>query len=121
MANDMKTSGIDSSSRTEHQRTMERGSLTDEKGYGQRGSKDLAEKASDAGDKIAEKASDAGETLAEKAKSAGHAVMESGEDFADRAKGVHSTICKFTKDNPTASVLIAFGAGAVLARLLPKW
>jgi ElaB/YqjD/DUF883 family membrane-anchored ribosome-binding protein len=113
MATEIKAStgsSYDSASRTEQQRTRDGSPYIGDREAAQAGGRDLADKAADVGDR-----------MAESARSAGQCVMDAGGGIAERAKGVHSTVCKFTKDNPMSSILIAFGVGAVLARVLPKW
>lgn len=39
-------------------------------------------------------------------------------DLKHRAEGAHEQLCGYVKANPTASILIALGAGAILGRLL---
>ncbi|MCC6907541.1 MAG: hypothetical protein IT430_06355 [Phycisphaerales bacterium] len=43
---------------------------------------------------------------------AGHKVSETGRDSYER-------FCEYVSENPTTSILIALGVGAVISRLLP--
>ncbi|TVQ74987.1 MAG: hypothetical protein EA380_11750 [Phycisphaeraceae bacterium] len=83
-----------------------------------RGDSAYAEVKSDAKD-LGDKASGMIDKVSEKAHSAGDAMMDVGKDVVDHTRDGYTAVCKFTKQNPTAAVLIAFGAGAILARLLP--
>lgn len=45
-------------------------------------------------------------------------AASTAQDLKHRAEGAHEQICSYVKANPTASILIALGAGAILGRLL---
>lgn len=47
-------------------------------------------------------------------------VTHSASDLAHRAESAHTQMCKYVKSNPTASVLIALGAGALIGRLFSR-
>ncbi len=47
-------------------------------------------------------------------------VVHSAEDIARRAESAHSQMCSYVKSNPTASVLIALGTGALIGRLFSR-
>lgn len=49
----------------------------------------------------------------------GHSMQETGKYFEEKTKNTYQAICDFTKENPTAAVLVAFGLGTILARILP--
>ena len=104
MASEVKSTGIDSAFRSDHQRIGER---------------DLADRASDKADRMADKAKEAGDTFMDKAGDVKHSVQATGHNIAERTKHTHQAICDFTKENPTSAVLLAFGLGAILARVLP--
>ncbi len=48
----------------------------------------------------------------ERAMEAGHRISETGRDSYER-------FCDYVSENPTTSILIALGVGAVISRLLP--
>lgn len=48
------------------------------------------------------------------------AVMNSAKDVAHRAESAHEQMCSYVKKNPTASVLIALGAGAIIGRIFSR-
>lgn len=119
MATEVRTSGIDGGYRSEPQKAGDRTGMTDSANSGSSTRRDFADKASDVGDDIAHKAKQAGDTLRDKASDVGHSMQEAGHNIAGRAKHTHQAICSFAKENPTAAVLMAFGLGAMLARILP--
>lgn len=45
-------------------------------------------------------------------------AQSTAHDLKHRAEGAHEQLCSYVKSNPTASILIALGAGAILGRLL---
>jgi len=45
-------------------------------------------------------------------------ASSTAQDLKHRAEGAHEQLCGYVKANPTASLLIALGAGAILGRLL---
>ncbi len=45
-------------------------------------------------------------------------ASQTATELRERAEGAHEQICSYVKANPTASILIALGAGAILGRLL---
>lgn len=47
-------------------------------------------------------------------------VMHSAKDIAHRAETAHEKMCSYVKSNPTASVLLALGAGAIIGRLFSR-
>jgi ElaB/YqjD/DUF883 family membrane-anchored ribosome-binding protein len=47
-------------------------------------------------------------------------VVQSARDIAHRAETAHEKMCGYVKSNPTASVLIAIGAGAIIGRLFSR-
>lgn len=111
MATEVKTAGIDNTYRSD-QKTSDRTS-------GPIARRDLADKASDMADDVAHKAKEAGEKLIDKASDVGHSMQETGHNIAEKTRHTHQVICDFTRENPTAAVLMAFGLGAILARILP--
>lgn len=119
MAGDTMTSGIDSPFRSEHQKTTDRARLSGDSMTNPGVKRDLGEKASDAADDVASKAKDAGDAFIDKAGEVGHSMQETGHDIAEKTKHTHQAIRRFTKENPTAAVLMALGVGAILARMLP--
>ncbi len=115
MATEFKTAGIENNYRTDHQKSSDRGGMSD----GANARRDLADKASDMADGVANKAKEAGDKFMSKASDVGHSMQETGHNIAEKSKSGHRAICAFTKENPTAAVLMAFGLGAILARILP--
>ena len=116
MANEARASGgFDSASRQDQQRSGDRTGTT----YGALARRDLGDKPSDMADDVSNKAREAGYTLMDRASDVGHSVQEAGHNIAEKSKHTHQAICGFTKENPTAAVLMAFGLGALLARILP--
>ncbi len=116
MATEDKAAGIDSAFRTEHQKANDNTGMSG--GAGAR--RDFGDKASDLASEVAHKAREAGDSLMDKASDLGHSVQETGHNIAEKSKHTHQAVCDFTKANPTAAVLMAFGLGAILARLLPR-
>lgn len=47
-------------------------------------------------------------------------VVHSAKDIAHRAETAHEKMCGYVKSNPTASVLLALGAGAIIGRLFSR-
>lgn len=45
-------------------------------------------------------------------------ATSTAHDLKERAEGAHEKMCGYVKANPTAAILIALGAGAILGRLL---
>lgn len=45
-------------------------------------------------------------------------ATSTAHDLKERAEGAHEQMCGYVKANPTAAILIALGAGAILGRLL---
>ncbi len=45
-------------------------------------------------------------------------ASSTAQDLKHRAEGAHEQVCGYVKANPTASILIALGVGAILGRLL---
>lgn len=116
MATEVKTSGIDNAIRAEHQRINDRAGMAG----GATTVRELGDKASDLANEVAHKARELGDTLIDKASDVGHSMQETGHNIAEKSKHTHQAVCDFTKANPTAAVLMAFGLGAILARLLPR-
>lgn len=92
----------------------ERASLKDVKHDAMNVKKELGTLASDAGDAARGMA----EHGAEVARHGAERVMHRASDIADRTRGVYSQGCDYVRRNPTTSVLIAIGAGAIIGRLL---
>ena len=118
MASDVKGTGMENAYRSEHQKSSDRTGLTDGAG-GPNAKRDFGDKASDMADDVAHKARQAGGKLQNKASNVGDSMQEAGHEFAEKSKHTHEAIVGFTKENPTAAVLLAFGLGAILARILP--
>ncbi len=114
MTTEIKPAGIDSIYRSDQHKSGDRG-LTDGSG----GRRDIADKASDLAGGVAHKAREAGDTFMDKASDVGHSIQETGHNIAEKGKTSYHAVCDFTKANPTAAVLMAFGIGAILARILP--
>ncbi|MCC5822624.1 MAG: hypothetical protein LAT64_03520 [Phycisphaerales bacterium] len=112
MANDVKAGGIDTTYRSDYQKRSDRANIAGETGSGRIDIRDDVNKASEMADEIAHKPREACGTFKDKATDVGHAVE-------GKTKRSHRAICDFTKKNPTAAVLTAFGLGAILARVLP--
>lgn len=128
MATEVKTTGMETATGSNYPRTGERAGMSDVSNTGTSTRRDLgdkadeaAHKAREAGETLKDKAKDAGETIKDKASEVGHSMQETGHNIAEKSKTSHQAICKFTRENPTAAVLLAFGVGAILARVLPKW
>jgi ElaB/YqjD/DUF883 family membrane-anchored ribosome-binding protein len=47
-------------------------------------------------------------------------TVETGKKLAKSAQESHEKVCTYISANPTTSVLIAAGVGALLARILPR-
>lgn len=47
-------------------------------------------------------------------------AVETGKKLAESASDAHQSFSRYVSNHPTASILIAFGAGAMLSRLLPR-
>ncbi len=47
-------------------------------------------------------------------------VAQTAQGIAHRAETAHEQMCGYVKKNPTASVLIALGAGAIIGRLFSR-
>jgi ElaB/YqjD/DUF883 family membrane-anchored ribosome-binding protein len=116
MATEVKAAGIDNAFRADRQKTSDYTGMTD----AATARRDLGDKASDMASDVAHKAKEAGDTLMDKASDFGHSMQETGHSLAEKAKHTQNAICDFTRENPTAAVLMAFGVGAVLARILPR-
>lgn len=116
MATEVKAAGIDNAFRTEHQKANDNTGMSG--GAGAR--RDFGDKASGLASDVAHKAKDLGDTLMDKASDVGHSMQETGHNIAEKSKHTHQAVCDFTRENPTAAVLMAFGLGAILARLLPR-
>lgn len=119
MANEVKAPKIDSSYKSDSQRASDLTGLKDDSGYNPSGDRDLTDRAADKADSFADKAKDAGDSFMDKASDIGHSMQDQGHNIAEKSKKSHQAICKFTKENPTTAVLMAFGLGAILARVLP--
>lgn len=119
MATDYKSAASDSGYRTEAQRTNDRTGMSGQSGDTSVMKRDIGDKATDLANDILHKAKDVGDDIAHKANDAGHAIHDAGQNIARKTKHAHEVVCDFTKENPTAAVLIAFGIGAIIARILP--
>lgn len=119
MASETTTPGIDNPFRSEYQKTSERARLSADSTLNPGTKRDLGDKTSDVADDVASKAKDAGDAFIDKAGEVGHSMQETGHNIAEKTKHTHQAIRRFTKENPTAAVLMAFGVGAMLARMLP--
>lgn len=119
MATEVKAAGTDNTYRSDHLKTNDRTGMADGGAGGSIAKRDIADKASDMADGVAHKAKQAGDTFMDKASDVGHSMQETGHNIVEKTKHTHQVICNFTKDNPTAAVLMAFGLGAILARILP--
>ncbi|MCC5785290.1 MAG: hypothetical protein JJU33_01160 [Phycisphaerales bacterium] len=49
---------------------------------------------------------------------AARAMEEAGHHISEKATQTHQVICDFTKENPTAALVMAFALGVVLSRFL---
>ncbi|TVQ62436.1 MAG: hypothetical protein EA379_05265 [Phycisphaerales bacterium] len=108
MGIETKSAANDSGYRTDAQRASDRASLSEHGSAASGMKRDFGEKATDVADNLAHHAHDAG-----------HAIQDAGQSIAKKSKHAHGAVCSFTKENPTTAVLIAFGIGAILARILP--
>ena len=134
MANETKAIGIDSDYRTDQHKTsigMPGGASPSSIA-----SRDLHGKASDMADdpthkswdadddsfmdKAKDKAKDAGDAIMHKASDVGYSMKEAGHDIAVKSRHSHQAVCSFARKNPTTAVLLAFGVGAIVARILPR-
>lgn len=114
MTTEVKTARIGSSYHSEYQKASDRAGVTGDAGSGQNTDRGLADNASGMADDVAYKAKKAGDTVKDKAGEVGH-------DIAEKSRHAHHAICDFTKENPSVAVAMAFGLGAVIARVLPRW
>lgn len=119
MATEARTSGIDRHSSSENQKPSDRIGMNDGLASNSAVNRDFIDKASGTADEIKHKASDVGQTIMDKASDIGHSIQDTGHNIAEKSKKSHDAICSFTKSNPTAAVLISFGLGALIARILP--
>lgn len=119
MATEVKTSGIDGTYGSDQQKKNDRLGITDSSNAHSNTNRDLSDRASDMADDVSHKAKQTGDTLKEKASDIGHSMQESGHHLAEKTKTSHKAICDFTKENPTVAVLMAFGLGAIISRILP--
>lgn len=108
MATEVKPTTNDSTFRPDHQKTGGRISTMSDANSG-----------SDMASDITHKAKEAGDTIKDKTHDVGHSMQDAGHTISEKYKDTHKAICDFTKENPTSAVLIAFGLGAILARILP--
>ena len=115
MATEVKSTGIDSAYRAEHQKTSDQSGMSG----GASARRDFEDKASEMADSAAHKAKEVGNSFMDKASDVGHSMQETGHNIAEKTKHTHRAVCDFTKENPTAAILMAFGLGAILARVLP--
>ncbi|MCA9295724.1 MAG: hypothetical protein KC983_04390 [Phycisphaerales bacterium] len=69
---------------------------------------------------VTDYASSAAHTGVEAVKAGAERVAETGRRAADVARESHGKMCEYVTANPTTSVLIAAGVGALLARFLPR-
>lgn len=69
---------------------------------------------------VSEYASGAANSGMEAAREGAAHLMEQGKHVADTAKDTHTKMCEYVRANPTTSVLLAVGVGAILARFLPR-
>ncbi|MDX9911002.1 MAG: hypothetical protein RBS39_04135 [Phycisphaerales bacterium] len=60
------------------------------------------------------------EKSSEAVKSGIHATSDSVKSLAQQASQVHGEACEYVKRNPTASVLVAIGVGALIGRLFAR-
>lgn len=65
-------------------------------------------------------ASTAASSVTEQMKHGSETAMDAAKKFSGQARNYHGEMCNFVKARPTASVLIALGVGAVVARLLAR-
>jgi len=119
MANEIKSSGIDNTYRSEHEKRSDSASVVADPTKDSIAKRNFSDSASGMADDVAHKAKEAGDTLKDKASDVGHSLQDTGHNIAEKTKHSHKAICDFTKENPTAAVLMAFGVGAILARVLP--
>jgi ElaB/YqjD/DUF883 family membrane-anchored ribosome-binding protein len=63
-------------------------------------------------------ASDIASTGIDAVKHGADKVVETSKKVGAAAQGTHEKVCDYVSKNPTTSVLIAAGVGAVLARVL---
>jgi ElaB/YqjD/DUF883 family membrane-anchored ribosome-binding protein len=106
MANEIKDATRESSFRTDQHKHNDRSPFGEPK--------------KDTGHEYVDKASNVAHDMVDKAHDASNAVAETGENIAHKFEEGHKKVCSFTRENPTAAVLIAVGVGAIIARLLPS-
>lgn len=109
MSVETKGKPVDHSYRSETNKGVERPAYGSA-GDGESFTGDIGTKIGDLADRTVQKVHHA----ADAANDVGHTAMK-------KAQNGHAAVCDFTKQNPTAALLMAFGVGAILARLLPKW
>ena len=49
---------------------------------------------------------------------AAHSMQKDAQGISEKATHTHQVICDFTKENPTAALVMAFALGVVLSRFL---
>jgi ElaB/YqjD/DUF883 family membrane-anchored ribosome-binding protein len=119
MAIETKATGNESMQRSDHQKTGGHTGFIEDGKTSSVTRRDFGDKVSDLADDVKDKAKEAGDTFMEKAGDVKHSMQDAGHNIAEKSRHTHEAIVHFTRDNPTAAVLMAFGLGAILARILP--
>lgn len=119
MATEVKSPGIDTSSRSGQQKAGDHTGKTDGADSGPNAWRDLTDKGSDVADDVAHMARQSGDTLKDKADDFGRSLQETGHTIAEQTRDGHEAVCDFTREYPTAAVLMAFGLGVIVAHFLP--
>lgn len=117
MPTEVKAGGIDSTRRSDQQ-SNDRTGTRDRDTSGPIAGRDLADRESDMVHSIAE-TREAGVPVRDGAGEAGDSMQETRQNIAEKTKDTHQRICHFTRENPTAAVLMACALGAILIRILP--
>ncbi len=80
--------------------------------------RDLAALRNDSTDYMTGAVHSGAQAARQKAESMLDSTREMASNVADHARGGQERFCEYVRQNPTASVLIAVGVGAILGKLL---
>ncbi len=69
---------------------------------------------------VADTVTHAAEKGIEAVKHGADTAINASKRVAEKAGEAHESMCEYVKKNPTTSILIALGVGAVLSRILPR-
>ena len=119
MTTEVKAAGMGNTYRSDQQKKNDRVGMDDHASGGSIARRDGSDKATDIAEDVSHKAKEAGETIKDKVSDIGHSLQETGHNLSEKSKHSHKAMCDFTKENPTVAVLIAFGLGTLVSRILP--